>query len=134
MLSSIYHHVSIIRLDVHPLYIEYLHHGTDASLDRTNTSWSCPTIRRTRWYDLLSGEDRGELFRGLWGIFSYQMRTGQQSVHAPDRQNSDTTITQHYVSAVSFCGILKLLRSSSSHLIHSVGNSSIDTLGQECNC
>ncbi|KAI9727358.1 MAG: hypothetical protein M1828_006978 [Chrysothrix sp. TS-e1954] len=91
MLSSIYHHVSIMRLDVHPVYIEYLLHGQQASLDRTNTSWSSPRIQRTRWYDLLSGEDRGELFRALWGILSYQMRSGQAVSQGSDRHASDTS-------------------------------------------
>jgi hypothetical protein len=74
MVSSLNHHISVLCLRVHPLYLQHLTEGTfddDAPLD---TDWFSPKLQRTRWFDLFDANDRTEAMRGIWGIMSYLMR------------------------------------------------------------
>ncbi|KAF2807799.1 uncharacterized protein BDZ99DRAFT_420347 [Mytilinidion resinicola] len=83
MVSSLNHHVSILKLRVHPLYVQFL---TDGVLPRNlpkDEQWASPVLHRTRWYDFFVVEDRIELMRGLWGIMGYLMR---------QEENVDTTM------------------------------------------
>lgn len=92
MISSLFHHISILRLDVHPLYLEYLSTGKIPS-QLPNSIWFSPKIKRTKWFDLLEPEDRVEAMRVLWGVFSYSMRTGQVSAPLGQRQKSEFSHT-----------------------------------------
>lgn len=81
MVSSIFSHISILRLDVDPLFLDYMvtgitpdKHHSSAGPGRT---WDEPKLYRTRWFDMLKAEDRVECFRGIWGVFSYLMRSDQ---------------------------------------------------------
>ncbi|KAF1820852.1 uncharacterized protein K489DRAFT_44741 [Dissoconium aciculare CBS 342.82] len=101
IVSSLNHHISILRLSVHDAYLECLLTGkmpsssssssssTDPSTAGLSSSekfseeageaeekrhWSIPRIRRSKWYDLLNAEDRCEAFRVLWGIMAYLCR------------------------------------------------------------
>ncbi|KAF2200561.1 hypothetical protein GQ43DRAFT_441440 [Delitschia confertaspora ATCC 74209] len=73
MISSLNHHISILKLRVHPLYMQYLAEGVLPHAQPDN-SWSSPTFHRTRWYDLFNVDDRTEAMRGIWGIMAYLMR------------------------------------------------------------
>ncbi|OCK79934.1 hypothetical protein K432DRAFT_382629 [Lepidopterella palustris CBS 459.81] len=78
MVSSLNHHISILKLRIHPLYLQYLTDGdfpTDPPLD---PSWSSPILQRTRWYDFFNVEDRAEAMRGIWGVMAYMMRTQEK--------------------------------------------------------
>lgn len=88
MISSLYHHIAIVKLEVHPLYLEYLSTGL-VPQGNPNPAWYAPKIQRTRWYDLFVSEDRAEALRCLWGVFSYSMRTGLQSEPLGQRQKSE---------------------------------------------
>ena len=75
LISSIFHHISILKLEVHPLYIEFMLTGEKPSPDSLpDNSWCRPKMSRSRWYSLLSAEDRVEAYRGIWGVFAYLMR------------------------------------------------------------
>lgn len=74
MVSSLNHHISILRLRVHSLYIQHLTEGTLPEELPADPQWCSPVLQRTRWYDLFSIEDRKEAVRGIWGLFSYLMR------------------------------------------------------------
>ncbi|KAF2803021.1 uncharacterized protein BDZ99DRAFT_428027 [Mytilinidion resinicola] len=83
MVSSLNHHISILKLRVHFLYVQFL---TDGGLPKDlpkDASWASPTLQRTRWYDFFVIEDRAEAMRGLWGIMAYLMR---------QKENVDTTV------------------------------------------
>lgn len=99
MISSLYHHMAILKLTVHPLYIDFLVSGK-APLDTPpGVKWYQPVIERSRWYDLLVPEQRGEAFRGLWAVMSYLMRSGdnvQSHQELGRRQRSDSH--QHHFS------------------------------------
>jgi hypothetical protein len=96
IVSSLNHHISILRLSVHDAYLECLLTGKMPSSSPSDPStvgissseklseeegeaeeerhWSIPHIRRSKWYDLLNAEDRCEAFRVLWGIMAYLCR------------------------------------------------------------
>lgn len=74
MVSSIYHHISFLKLRVHRLYIDFLTEGKLPESQSSDPDWCKPTLQRTRWLDLFSIEDRCEAMRGFWGIMGYLMR------------------------------------------------------------
>ncbi|KIW05569.1 uncharacterized protein PV09_03444 [Verruconis gallopava] len=73
LVSSLNHHISILRLRVHDDYIHYLLTG-DCPKQVTDPEWSTPVLSRSRWFDLFTPEDRLEAFRLLWGIMGYLAR------------------------------------------------------------
>lgn len=80
MVSSLNHHISILKLRVHPAYVQYLLDGDLPEDLPVDSSWCSPRLQRTRWFDLFDTNDRMEAMRGLWGITSYLMRAQE----APD--------------------------------------------------
>lgn len=74
MISSLNHHISVLRLRVHPLYMKYLTNGVMPHDVPLETDWCSPKLQRTRWFDLFSVDDRTEAMRGIWGVMSYLMR------------------------------------------------------------
>ena len=74
MVSSLNHHISVLRLRVHPLYLQYLTDGILPEVAPSEPDWCSPKLRRTRWFDLFNVDDRTEAMRGIWGIMSYMMR------------------------------------------------------------
>lgn len=75
MVSSLNHHVSVVKLRVHPLYIRYLTEGTLPEEKPSDAEWCSPKLQRTRWFDLFDISDRTEAMRGIWGIMAYLMRS-----------------------------------------------------------
>jgi hypothetical protein len=74
MVSSLNHHISVLKLRVHRLYLQYLETGKLPEEEPSDPRWHSPTLERTRWFDLFKVEDRTEAMRGLWGIIAYLMR------------------------------------------------------------
>ncbi|KAJ4303444.1 hypothetical protein N0V90_002339 [Kalmusia sp. IMI 367209] len=74
MISSLNHHISVLKLRVHPLYVQYLAEGTLPPHLPADPDWCSPRLQRTRWFDLFDTNDRTEAMRGLWGIMNYLMR------------------------------------------------------------
>ena len=83
MVSSLNHHVSLLKLRVHPLYLQYLTEGELPENMPVDMDWCSPKLQRTRWFDLFNVDDRTEAMRGIWGVFSYLMR-------AEDKGQKDT--------------------------------------------
>jgi hypothetical protein len=71
--SSLNHHISILKLTVHKAYLKYLSSGAlpPATLD---SKWCSPMVQRSQWYDLFSTEERLEAMRGIWGVMGYLAR------------------------------------------------------------
>ncbi|KAF2799460.1 hypothetical protein K505DRAFT_404623 [Melanomma pulvis-pyrius CBS 109.77] len=78
MVSSLNHHISILKLRVHPLYVRYLTEGILPEGTPSDPDWCSPKLQRTRWFDLFNIEDRTESMRGIWGIMSYLMRSQER--------------------------------------------------------
>jgi hypothetical protein len=75
MVSSLNHHVSLLKLHIHSVYLDYLTNGRFPEDQPLDPYWCSPTLQRTRWYDLFNVEDRTEAMRGLWGVLSYLLRS-----------------------------------------------------------
>lgn len=78
MVSSLNHHVSVLKLRVHRLYLQYLMDGILPEETPSDPTWCSPSLQRTRWFDLFDITDRTEAMRGIWGIIAYLMRSHRQ--------------------------------------------------------
>lgn len=83
MVSSMNHHVSIVKMTVHEAYTAYIADGelTAAQSPANEPDWCRPRIQRTRWYDLFDSDDRIEAFKRIWGIMEYLTRCESQIKH-----------------------------------------------------
>lgn len=85
MISSLNHHISVVKLRVHRLYIEFITTGALPEGTPSEQGWRSPQLQRTRWFNLFDVEDRKEAMRGIWGIMSYLMRSqGKDDVSMTD--------------------------------------------------
>jgi hypothetical protein len=78
MISSLNHHISVLKLRVHPLYAQFLLEGKLPDKIEAACAWASPVLNRTRWYDLFNVHDRVEAMRGLWGVMGYLMRSREK--------------------------------------------------------
>ena len=85
MVSSLNHHVSILKLTVHKAYVDALISGAMPDPIPEDAAWCKPKLQRSQWYDLFDLDQRVEAFRGLWGIMTYLTRDLQM-----ERQASGT--------------------------------------------
>lgn len=74
MVSSLNHHVCILKLTVHVAYVEYTISGDMPDPRPVEHDWCRPKLQRSQWYDLFSMEQRVEAYRGLWGVMNYLVR------------------------------------------------------------
>lgn len=74
LVSSLNHHISIIKLTVHDAYVDHLTSGTLPQPFPKESEWSRPKLQRSAWFDLFDAEQRVEAFRGLWGAMAYLCR------------------------------------------------------------
>lgn len=82
MVSSLNHHISILKLTIHGTYIEYLQSETLPDPPPSEKNWCSPTLQRTQWFDLLNVDQRVEAFRALWGVIAYVTREIDSSAKA----------------------------------------------------
>ena len=80
--SSLNHHISIMKLTVHGAYVDCLTTGTLPRPLPDDVEWSRPELRRTQWFDLFDVEQRVEAFRALWGVMAYLTRDTPKSSEA----------------------------------------------------
>lgn len=85
MVSSLNHHVCILKLTVHVAYIDYLVSGEMPESRPQEEEWYRPKLQRSQWYDLFAMEQRVEAYRALWGVMSYLTR---EPVVAEERPGS----------------------------------------------
>jgi hypothetical protein len=84
MVSSLNHHIRVLKLHIHPTYLDYITEGRLPDESPSDADWCSPKLQRTRWFDLLDIGDRTEAMRGIWGVMSYLMRTdktGHEDTH-----------------------------------------------------
>ncbi|KAF2273963.1 uncharacterized protein EI97DRAFT_460640 [Westerdykella ornata] len=86
MVSSLNHHISILKLRVHRLYLRFLEEGTlpEHKQDPSDLPWFSPSLQRTKWFDLFKVEDRTEAMRGLWGIMHFLMQSREKTAGSED--------------------------------------------------
>ncbi|KAH0338564.1 hypothetical protein KCU81_g7599, partial [Aureobasidium melanogenum] len=74
VLSSMYYHVSILKLRVHGAYLDFVATGNFPEKIPEDKDWCHPVLQRSKWFDLFNVKDRIEAFRCLWGIMCYLTR------------------------------------------------------------
>ncbi|KAH6851536.1 hypothetical protein BKA58DRAFT_445043 [Alternaria rosae] len=89
MVSSLNHHISLLKLRIHPAYLEYITEGKLPKEAPTDSDWCSPKLQRTRWFDLFNFDDRTEAMRGIWGVMAYLMRADKT-----DHADHDGTTTE----------------------------------------
>ncbi|CAM1503787.1 Fc.00g013780.m01.CDS01 [Cosmosporella sp. VM-42] len=72
VISSLFHHISILRVRVPNRLLEVLQGSRDQDL--TKRSWGKVEAWRSPWYDLFEAEQRVTALKLLWGVMAYQMR------------------------------------------------------------
>jgi hypothetical protein len=74
MVSSLNHHISILRLTIHDAYTDFVMTGQPPEQIPKEEDWCRPTLRRTQWFDFFDMEQRIEAFRAVWGVMAYLNR------------------------------------------------------------
>ncbi|KAI7602614.1 hypothetical protein D0864_14925 [Hortaea werneckii] len=85
MVSSLNHHICILKLTVHVAYIDYLVSGGMPEPRAQGEEWDRPRLQRSQWYDLFAMDQRVDAYRALWGVISYLTR---ESVVAEEKSGS----------------------------------------------
>ncbi|ROW07422.1 hypothetical protein VMCG_03687 [Cytospora schulzeri] len=70
VISSLFHHVSILRVRV-PDRLQQVLAGAP---DQNGRDWGRLEVWRTKWYDFFVPEDRAEAMKVAWGVMAYAMR------------------------------------------------------------
>jgi hypothetical protein len=87
LVSSVFHHVALVRLDVHKSMLNHLER-LDPSEQVAAGCWGLKVLR-TRWYDLFESADRVEAMRVIWGAFGWMMRdTDAERAQREARENT----------------------------------------------
>lgn len=84
VISSLFHHVSILRVRV-----------PDRLLDVLNGAIPDPGVQargrmdvwRTRWFDFFVAQDRVDAMKTLWAVMSYSMRKVEEEAHVGEEVN-----------------------------------------------
>lgn len=71
VVSSLFHHISILRVKVPERLLEVMEGATDEGASR---SWGELEVRRSKWYDLFVVEERLEAMKMVWGMMQWVMR------------------------------------------------------------
>lgn len=72
VVSSLFHHVSIMRVRVPVRLLEVLDGAPEP--DATQRSWGNVTAWRSPWYDLFDTSQRIAAMEAMWSVMAYQMR------------------------------------------------------------
>jgi len=75
MISSLNHHISILKLSVHGNYTDYLVSGTFPKSHPEGLEWSQAKLQRSKWFDMFDVEQRVDAYRGIWGVMAYLTRS-----------------------------------------------------------
>lgn len=75
VVSSLFHHVSILRFRVPDRLLEVLDGAADQGGRR---SWGKLEVRRSKWFDLFLVEERVEAVKMFWALLAWMMRQTEQ--------------------------------------------------------
>ncbi len=80
IISSLFHHISILRVRVPIRLLEVMDGSPE--LDASKRSWGKVQAWRSAWYDLFDTDQRVAAMQLLWAVMTYQMRkeTTEQDV------------------------------------------------------
>ncbi|CAO1597434.1 MAG: hypothetical protein LQ349_006235 [Xanthoria aureola] len=75
LISSLNHHISLVHIRIDDRYLDFITHGpAQADFDPSTQEWWSLEVQRSKWFDLLDPDDRGEAMRGVWGVMRWMMR------------------------------------------------------------
>ncbi|KAL7620045.1 hypothetical protein AAE478_010594 [Parahypoxylon ruwenzoriense] len=74
VLSSLFHHLCVLRVRVPRRLLEVLGGEPDVKSDAGERSWGKLEMWRSKWFDLFIIEERLEAMRLLWGMMAWVMR------------------------------------------------------------
>ncbi|KAH6653756.1 hypothetical protein BKA67DRAFT_259790 [Truncatella angustata] len=74
VISSMFHHVSVLRVRVPQRLLDVLAGAADDENKSGERSWGKLEVWRSKWFDLFLVEDRLEALRVLWGVNAWSMR------------------------------------------------------------
>ncbi|KAI1319574.1 hypothetical protein F5Y16DRAFT_417780 [Xylariaceae sp. FL0255] len=78
VISSLFHHISVLRVRVPDRLLQVLDGGPEDGPEREDSysehSWGQLEIWRSQWYDLFRIEERLEAMRLIWGMMEWAMR------------------------------------------------------------
>lgn len=80
MVSSLNHHISILKLTVHDAYLDFLSDGKLPDSSSQEHDWCRPKFQRSQWFDLFNADDRISAFRTLWAVMAYLTRPIETSI------------------------------------------------------
>ncbi|KAK6855430.1 hypothetical protein PG995_008962 [Apiospora arundinis] len=90
VISSLFHHISILRVRVPTRLLEVLAGALEGEAEEGTRSWGKLEVWRSPWYDLFQPQERMEAFRVLWGLNVWLMRKtdeGEGSGGGPSKQD-----------------------------------------------
>ncbi|KAK7745985.1 hypothetical protein SLS53_002706 [Cytospora paraplurivora] len=70
VISSLFHHVSVLRVRVPDRLLQVL----AGAPDQKGRDWGRLEVWRTKWFDLFVPNDRAEAMKIVWGVMAYAMR------------------------------------------------------------
>jgi hypothetical protein len=74
VISSLFHHISVVRVRVPDRLLEVLDGAADDSGEEgKKRSWGGLEVWRSKWYDFFLVEDRLEAMQLVWGMMAYLM-------------------------------------------------------------
>ncbi|KAF2724291.1 hypothetical protein K431DRAFT_155641 [Polychaeton citri CBS 116435] len=74
MVSSLNHHISVLKLTVHDAYLEYLESATSPNPAPLQQDWCQPRLQRTKWFDIFDVDERQEAFTAITDVMTYLTR------------------------------------------------------------
>ncbi|KAB5518761.1 hypothetical protein GE09DRAFT_1044624 [Coniochaeta sp. 2T2.1] len=75
VVSSLFHHVSVVRVRVPDRLMEVLEGADD---EGEGKSWGGLEVWRSKWFDFFLAEDRIEAMRLVWGMMAFLMRKEEE--------------------------------------------------------
>ena len=80
VISSLFHHVSVLRVRVPDQLLAVLDGAPDAveGAEGRGKSWGRLEVRRSKWFDLFQAEERVEAMQLIWSMMAYLMRTPEE--------------------------------------------------------
>ncbi|OTB02376.1 hypothetical protein M426DRAFT_322645 [Hypoxylon sp. CI-4A] len=80
VLSSLFHHFSVLRVRVPNRLLEVLGGDPEEHSAGGERSWGKLEMWRSKWFDLFIPEDRVEAMRLLWGLMAWVMRKDEGDI------------------------------------------------------
>ncbi|GKT82785.1 hypothetical protein Ct61P_00635 [Colletotrichum tofieldiae] len=81
VISSLFHHISILRVRVPERLLEVLE---GAGEDDVRRSWGQVEARRSPWYDFFVTEQRLDAMKLVWSLMAWLMRKEEEPAEKPE--------------------------------------------------